>query len=102
MIRFSEKKADSEFSLGFGNVALKGKQVHSGGSVSVPMLFYIWNQIAFELRPVYSNLNGNEISDTDISIISVLPFSSLRIGHRWLNVNGESLNAYHVGVSFQL
>ncbi len=89
-----------EIDLGIGGSYLDGTGSSSGVGFSLPVKFYPWERLGFEFRPVWSNINGNQIEDYTLGIVGGWEYVSLKAGYRWVSTGPESLNGPSVGVVF--
>jgi hypothetical protein len=86
--------------LGFGAVILNGKDSNSGASVTLPICYYPWKNFGLRVRPTWSAIKGNVISDYDLSISYSIKFLSVEAGYRFNRVHDQRLDGPYIGLSF--
>ena len=89
-----------EIDLGIGGTYLDGASSSAGGGLSIPIKVYPWERLGFEFRPVWSNINGNNINDYSVGIVGGWQYVSLKAGYRRVSTDSESLEGPSVGVEF--
>ncbi|MBN2683936.1 MAG: hypothetical protein JXR40_01540 [Pontiellaceae bacterium] len=101
---FGEPSMDGIFSIGIGvgGYSIHGQQRHGGPALTVPIALYPTDWCGIEFRPSWARVSEKTISDYDISVSVGKKFAHLRLGYRWLWVQGNSywLNGPYAGVTF--
>ena len=92
-------KSYFELDFGIGELTLNGNDSNSGFSFTLPIKVQPTGWIGFYFLPAWSILNGNTISDYDISVPFTRRFFSVQIGYRWLKSPHESLDGPYLGGS---
>lgn len=87
--------------FGLGRLYLEGEERHSAASFTMPVHFHPTPNLGIEYRPVWATMEGNEISDHDLSLHVGLPHVSLRGGYRWVKSGGETLDGPQVGLALR-
>jgi len=90
-----------ELDIGAGFSTLSGTEKHSGISGALSFKARINNAIGFELRPCWTSINGNTLSDYDLGMDLGFKNAAVRAGYRWVQSEHASLNGPYVGVSFR-
>lgn len=91
-----------ETDFGIGVLVLDGNNYNSGSSMTLPIRFRVNHWISMEFRPAWGRINGNQISDHDISVTLTRRHAGLRIGYRDVDSGGgNELKGPYAGVSFQ-
>lgn len=91
-----------ETDIGIGVLVLDGNNYNSGSSMTVPIRFRANDWISMEFRPAWGRINGNSISDYDVSVTVTRRHAGLRIGYRDVDSGGgNELKGPYAGVSFQ-
>jgi hypothetical protein len=88
-----------EFDLGLGSLTLDGKDTNSGFSLTTPILVLPTKYLGFQFRPSWGWIDGNQISDYDLSILITKSVISLQAGYRWLDNGRSNLNGPYFGTS---
>jgi hypothetical protein len=90
-----------EMHLGGGVVQLRGNSEHSSGAVTVPILIYPTDWLGLEFRPAWYRPQDRTIGDYDLSASLGSRYVHVRLGYRWLWMQGEGtwLNGPYAGVS---
>lgn len=93
--------ATSTFGLdvGAGSAWLAGAARHNGFSGTVAMAWRPHERVELRFAPAWSSIEDRWIRDHDVSAALVVPYASLRVGYRWVAVNGATLKGPYAGVS---
>ena len=95
-VSWSEKL---ELGLGLGGILLDGDGEKGGFSATFPVNLYPHRRFSLRFAPAFSHINGNPLSDYDLSVGVVCQCFSLRSGYRWLTADSETINGPYIGVS---
>jgi hypothetical protein len=90
-----------ELDLGLGVFEIEGNERNSGFSLTVPFLFHPNEIIGVELRPVWTQINGNSIVDFDMALLCGWRYFSVRAGYKSVWTTGASLNGPYIGISLR-
>lgn len=87
--------------VGLGGYVIEGKRSQSGAAMTIPLMLYPTDWFGLEFRPAWASINGKTVSDYDISASAGHRFLQMRLGYRWLWVQGEGhwLNGPYAGVT---
>lgn len=85
--------------LGLGAAWLDGRNRQDGFSATLPVAWRPHPRVEFRFAPAWSSIQDRWIRDHDISAALVVPYGSLRIGYRWVGVNGAMLKGPYAGFS---
>lgn len=88
-----------EIDFGLGAHVLDRGDTASGVSGTVPVLIHPWNFLGFEFRPAWAGAGGDVIEDYDLSVLAGWRFVSARVGYRWTQAGGSSLNGPIFGLA---
>lgn len=88
-----------EIDLGIGGVVVDGEDTNAGVSGTLPILIHPWDFLGLELRPSWSSVKDNTVSDYDLSLLAGWRFISARAGYRWTKSGGSSLNGPIFGLA---
>jgi len=91
-----------EIDLGLGQFAIEGNKKNSGPSFTMPIIFHYNEYMGIEFRPVWANINENNIKDYDLALLCGWRYISVRVGYRWLESENQSLNGPFIGLSTSL
>ena len=93
--------ATSTFGLDFGvgSAWLAGNERHNGFSGTVAMAWRPHERVELRFAPAWSSIQDRWIRDHDVSAALVMPYASLRVGYRWVAVNGATLKGPYAGIS---
>lgn len=87
-----------EVGLGFGKIFLKGTGSESGFSFTLPLRIEPSEYVGFECRPTWGWINGNTVSDYDLTLRLGVRYVSIRGGYRWTTVGSSTLKGPTVGL----
>lgn len=85
--------------LGLGSAWLSGRAHNNGFSATLPIAYRPHPRVELRFAPAWSSIEDRWIRDHDLSAAFVLPYASLRVGYRWLGVNGATLKGPYAGIS---
>lgn len=85
--------------LGLGMARLDGTTRRDGFSATLPIAFRPHPRVEFRFAPAWSSIEDRWIRDHDLSAALTFPYAALRVGYRWLGVNGAMLKGPYAGVS---
>ncbi len=99
LFRFYDANFEIDFGLGYAS--LNGDTYHSGLSATIPVLIQAYDFLGFELRPSWSYIGRNSISDYDLSVTLGWDYAVCRLGYRWVRTDNEALDGPYVGLSLR-
>ena len=90
-----------ECDLGIGFSSLQGEERHTGFSLTTPILVHPKEFFGIELRPSWSTIHANLLSDYDLGVVLSYRYAALRVGYRWMHSEHEALDGPYIGFSFR-
>lgn len=90
-----------EIDGGLGVLEVRGQEDNTGLSITVPVLYHPSEHYGLELRPAWSSINANTISDIDLALVLGLRYASLRVGYRLVRSRDVSLDGPYTGVALR-
>jgi hypothetical protein len=90
--------AHVEADLGLGVLTMNGEDTTARFSVALPVLVHPGKHWGVEFRPAWAS----GVSDYDFALLLSCPYTSVKLGYRWLASQHESLDGPYVGVSLRL
>ncbi|MBN2686187.1 MAG: hypothetical protein JXR40_12975 [Pontiellaceae bacterium] len=88
--------------IGVGGYSIHGQERHGGPALTVPIALYPTDWCGIEFRPAWAHICEKTISDYDVSLSVGHKFAHLRVGYRWLWVQGSGhwLDGPYAGLTF--
>jgi len=88
--------------IGVGGYSIHGQERHGGPALTVPMALYPTDWCGIEFLPAWAHICDKTISDYDVSLSVGHKFAHLRVGYRWLWVQGSGhwLDGPYAGLTF--
>jgi len=86
--------------LGLGYGRLKGSTLFDGLILSLPVLFKVSDNVGFELRPVYFNASGVDITEVDTSVLYTHRKLAFRSGYRSIQSDNVDISGFYLGMDF--
>jgi hypothetical protein len=90
-----------EVDFALGAVVIQGDKSNAGLSFGLPVRYWYTEYAGVELQPFWGNIHGTLTSDCDLSALVRFENTSLRLGYRWMESPGQSLNGPCIGLSFR-
>jgi hypothetical protein len=92
-----------EVGVGFGGILLDGAgRRESGGSFALPVRIEPLAYVGLDYRPIWGWINGNTVSDHDLTLRVGVPYVSIRGGYRWTKAGASTLEGPIVGLLLSL
>lgn len=97
-------RASFEAALGFGVASLRGDETNSGAALTIPLKYYPTDWMGLEFRPAWYRPVEKVISDYDASVSFGSNYFQVRVGYRWLWLqgSGSELEGFYMGCGFSL
>ncbi|VAW61290.1 hypothetical protein MNBD_GAMMA11-2404 [hydrothermal vent metagenome] len=86
--------------LGLGYGRLKGNTLFDGFILSLPILYKASDNVGFELRPLYFNASGVDITELDASILYTHRKLAFRAGYRSIQSDNVDISGFYLGMDF--
>ncbi len=88
-----------ELDLGLGTYTIDGESSHTGMAATMPIIIAPTEYLAFEFRPVWTEIHNNQIKDFDLNVSLKYGHVGFRGGYRWLETETQSLNGPYLGMT---
>ena len=87
--------------LGIGGYEIDGNTRRSGPAATIPIMIYPDDCWGLEFRPSWASIDERTVGDYDVSASIGGKYAQLRVGYRWLWVQGSGhwLNGPHAGIT---
>ncbi len=89
------------FNIGLGRAVLKGRQEHSGSSITFPLLIHWSDSVGLEGSYTSSHINGNSLTDKEVALLVSLHPASLSLGYRAISGPGSTIHGPFAGFSIR-
>lgn len=88
--------------IGVGGYSIHGQQRHGGPALTIPLALYPTDWCGIEFRPAWAYICDKTVSDYDVSLSVGHKYAHLRVGYRWLWVQGSGhwLDGPYAGLTF--
>ena len=88
-----------ELDLGAGGVILEGNESHTGRSFTTPVLIQPRDWIVVEFRPIWSEINGSNLTEYEAGVLLNWKHFSAKAGYHWTHSPERSLDGPFIGFS---
>ena len=89
-----------ELDFGFGNYKIDGRNTNDDFAFTMPVIIHPTENFGIEFRPVWSQINGNDLRDHTLDVLYDWKYISIKAGYRWQKIANARLNGAHIGVVF--